>query len=324
MKPVLRSNAVCSFCARGLRQPRKGFTLIELLVVIAIIAILAAMLLPALAASKMKAWRIQCVSQMKQLGVAFNTFTGDHNEQFPPAGFSYGGRTSGNQSAGQIGWDSYLNKYIGGSLPDEDLILGVIDIATTPKVLACPADKGQKCVWIGTFFGIRSYAMNAAGPNQGTQWQVNDSFRRYPLPNLDAGNSHGVGMVLGGPGQDAGLGREELQQFGSSGPERDDHAGRRSLGAGGCGNEWPCISIGPYTGGGGDGGNLYQIAGANEQQDPTAQKGINQGNQVYKAHGNHFNYLFHDGHVQLLKIEQTVGSGTLQDPKGMWTVAPND
>ena len=51
---------------------------------------------------------------------------------------------------------------------------------------------------------------------------------------------------------------------------------------------------------------------------------------LYKAHRNRFNYVFHDNHVEALKIEQTIGSGTIDGttlnngPKGMWTVAQGD
>jgi prepilin-type N-terminal cleavage/methylation domain-containing protein len=56
---------------------RKGFTLIELLVVIAIIAILAAMLLPALSSAKQRAQRIQCISNLKQMNLAYNMYETD-------------------------------------------------------------------------------------------------------------------------------------------------------------------------------------------------------------------------------------------------------
>ena len=86
----------------SVNQKSSGFTLIELIVVIAIIAILAAILFPVFAKVREKARQVSCLSNMKQLGLAFVQYSQDYDEVLPDGTQLTFGGNCGAGWAGQI------------------------------------------------------------------------------------------------------------------------------------------------------------------------------------------------------------------------------
>ena len=140
----------------GVKSAKRGFTLIELLVVIAIIAILAAMLLPALSKAKDKALGVSCMSNTKQLMIGWVLFTLDNQEEFIP-----GAKPVGGDADTYMDWTGSPRNTATAPLLDNSV--GASPLAPYVKSAAvwkCPADKYQSPNNPGP--RARSISMNAA------------------------------------------------------------------------------------------------------------------------------------------------------------------
>lgn len=162
------------------RSDRRGFTLIELLVVVAIIAVLAALLLPALARAKSSARATQCRNHLRQLGLAVRLYAEENGDEFPRSQHSA-------FTHGVMPWERTLAPHLGASvLTWTNLLRGIYRCPDDPRLLP----------WS---YGLNVYYELGAEddyPGKPQTWRRTVQVPRPAVTILFAENASGVDHVM--------------------------------------------------------------------------------------------------------------------------------
>ena len=282
---------------------QRGFTLIELLVVISVVMLLTAILLPALGAARRTARMTVCASNLHQLGIASVNYTSDAHGYLP-----YGSIQGPSPESWVRSWDDLLNPYHHDNLDQSE----IDDVAVTRDlpVIRCPEDDIERDASI-----LLSDFPISAGPTPTprsyTLPSAEASFRDGPYTFMGIGHSDIVLLSMGG-------GSPWSRRIGDiSRPSEQIFLAER----------FSTINIAGSMSHAGIDLPIEQITWWRDDVSLFPPQPITDPNR--SAHGQAWNYVFTDGHVEALPIEDTVRPAatsylTLVGFNHLWSVRTDD
>jgi prepilin-type N-terminal cleavage/methylation domain-containing protein len=163
---------------KNMLKQNRAFTLIELLVIVAVVAVLAALLLPAMASTKPQARRVNCSNNLKQVGIAFRTWAISHNGLTPmQTSFAVGGNADTDVGFRVVSSAQATSRGVC------KMFLTISNELSTPTILFCPAEYESSYRRPATSFAPTNVGTNNAVP------YTNDLNVSYFI-GVDASETH--------------------------------------------------------------------------------------------------------------------------------------
>lgn len=285
-----------------LRTRKSGFTLVEMLIVLVIVGILAAIVLPAFGRVRENGRRASCASNLRQIGLAMAQYAGDYDGTYAPAWrdqWAYGELRQWTDAEPRFTWDIGIAPYAGG--------------ASMRALVRCPNDDNvteakEMLQELGLDGSRRTYSLAAVGG----------------MKIINAGDPSSLDMNLGFSG-------EEFVPD----PNKQPEPGKTFLLGKPVTRREAQIAAPSTTLMVVEHPAAFNLAGAFDESVCFSNQGVqspfqdeygrNTPESIHAPlHSGGWNYLFCDGHVKWLRQEQTWGKGSPDEPRGMWTLDPND